>query len=198
MHALLLRCVAGGAGGMLGLAAGPGAVPVADEPLRGLGQDDFEVGMIIIDDEDDNDEDQVTEAEEPSSRAGQEPAQARVHDGAYASCCCSPELETLCARICCCDTRNGLLICWQQDEAGPSFFTNIIIPGKVEIQTADHVSRSSDRCRPSPCFLPTPAPVLASASCHTRVVPSGSARFLAKMSASRVQSSGHAISFTSW
>ena len=78
MHALLLRCVAGGAGGMLGLAAGPGAMPVADEPLRGRDQDDFEVGMIIIDDEDDNDEDQVTEAEEPSSRAGQEPAQARV------------------------------------------------------------------------------------------------------------------------
>ena len=34
--------------------------------------------MIIMDDEDDNDEDQVTEAEEPSSRAGQEPAHARV------------------------------------------------------------------------------------------------------------------------
>ena len=66
------------AGGMRGLAAGPGAVPVADEPLRGRDQDDLEVGMIIIDDEDDNDEDQVTEAEEPSSRAGQEPAQARV------------------------------------------------------------------------------------------------------------------------
>ena len=33
---------------------------------------------------------------------------------------------------------------------------------------------------------------------HTRVVPSGSARFLAKMSASRVQSSGHAICFASW
>ena len=78
MHALLLRCVAGGAGGMRGLAAGPGAMPVADEPLRGRDQDDLEVGMIIIDDEDDNDEDQVTEAEEPSSRAGQDPAHARV------------------------------------------------------------------------------------------------------------------------
>ena len=63
---------------MRGLAAGPGARPIADEPLRGHDQDDLEVGMIIIDDEDDNDEDQVTEAEEPSSRAGQEPAQARV------------------------------------------------------------------------------------------------------------------------
>ena len=62
---------------MRGLAAGPRAVPVADEPLRGH-QNDPEVGMIIIDDEDDNDEDQVTEAEEPSSRAGQEPAHARV------------------------------------------------------------------------------------------------------------------------
>ena len=63
---------------MRGLAAGPGAMPVADEPLRGHDQDDLEVGMIIMDDEDDNDEDQVTEAEEPSSRAGQDPAHARV------------------------------------------------------------------------------------------------------------------------
>ena len=61
---------------MRGLAAGPGAMPVADEPLRGQVHDDLEVGMIIIDDEDDNDEDKVTEAEEPSSSAGQEPAHA--------------------------------------------------------------------------------------------------------------------------
>ena len=63
---------------MRGLAAGPRAVPVADKPLRGHDQDNLEVGMIIMDDEDDNDEDQVTEAEEPSSRARQKPAHARV------------------------------------------------------------------------------------------------------------------------
>ena len=114
MHPLLLRCVAGGVGG---LAAGPGAVPVADEPQGG--QENLETSpssMIIVDDEEENEKDSATEAETPSSRAGQD---------------------------------------------------------KLEIQTPDHVSSSSDRCRPSPCFLPTSAPVLASASCQTLVVPSG-------------------------
>ena len=86
-----------------------------------------------------------------------------------------PELETLCARICCCDTRNGLLICWQQDEVGPSFFTNIIIPGKVEIQTADHVQQVV-RSVPSLALLPAHAGARA-CECfmpHT-CVPSGSA-----------------------
>ena len=100
MHPLLLRCVAGGAAG---LAAGPGAVPVADEPHGG--QENLETspsGMIIIDDMEENEKYSAKEAEEPSSRAGQ---------------------------------------------------------GKVEIQTSDHDSSSSDRCCPSPRFLPTPAPV---------------------------------------
>ena len=112
MHPLLLRCVAGGAGG---LAAGPGAVPVADEPHGG--QENLETspsGMIIIDDLEENEKYSAKEAEEPSSRAGQD---------------------------------------------------------KVEIQTSDHARSSSDRCCPSPCFLPTPAPVLASASCHTLTLP---------------------------
>ena len=95
MHPSLLRCVAGGAGG---LAAGPGA---ADEPQGG--QENLEASpSIIIFDEEENEKYSATEAEEPSSRAGQ---------------------------------------------------------GKVEIQTPDHASSSSDRCCPSPRFLPTPAPV---------------------------------------
>ena len=99
MHPLLLRCVAGGVGG---LAAGSGAVPVADEPQGG--QENLETSpssMIIIDDEEENEKDSATEAETPSSRAGQD---------------------------------------------------------KLEIQTPDHASSSSDRCCPSPRFLPTPAP----------------------------------------
>ena len=97
MHPLLLRCVAGGVGG---LAAGPGAVPVADEPHGG--QENLETspsGMIIIDDMEENEKYSAKEAEEPSSRAGQD---------------------------------------------------------KVEIQTSDHASSSSDRCCNSPRFLPTP------------------------------------------
>ena len=97
MHPLLLRCVAGGAGG---LAAGPGAVPVADEPQGGQeNQETSPSSTTIIDDEEKY---SATEAEDPSSRAGQD---------------------------------------------------------KVEIQTPDHASSSSDRCCPSPRFLPTPAPV---------------------------------------
>ena len=103
MHPLLLRCVAGGAGG---LAAGPGAVPVADEPHGG--QENLETspsGMIIIDDMEENEKYSAKEAEEPSSRAGQ---------------------------------------------------------GKVEIQTSDHDSSSSDRCCPSPAHalgVPLPPPL---------------------------------------
>ena len=110
MHPLLLRCVAGGAGG---LAAGPGAVPVADEPHGG--QENLETspsGMIIIDDMEENEKYSAKEAEEPSSRAGQ---------------------------------------------------------GKVEIQTSDHASSSSDRCCPSPRFLPTPVPALSHRISMTRL-----------------------------
>jgi hypothetical protein len=97
MHPSLLRCVAGGAGG---LAAGPGAVPVADEPQGGQeNQEASSSSTTIIDDEEKY---SATKAEDPSSRAGQD---------------------------------------------------------KVEIQTPDHASSSSDRCCPSPRFLPTPAPV---------------------------------------
>jgi len=62
-------------------AAGPGAAPVADEPQRGHDQDGAEASLfpiIIIEDEDDNEEGGVTEADEPSSRAGPGPAHARV------------------------------------------------------------------------------------------------------------------------
>ena len=98
MHPLLLRCVAGGAGG---LAAGPGAVPVADEPQGGQeNQKASPLSMIMIEEE--KKKYSATEAEEPSSRAGQD---------------------------------------------------------KVEIQTPDHASSSSDRCCPPPRFLPTPAPM---------------------------------------
>ena len=97
MHPLLLRCVAGGAGG---LAAGPGAVPVADEPQGG--QENQEASSSSTTSIDDEEKYRATEAEDPSSRAGQD---------------------------------------------------------KVEIQTPDHASSSSDRCCPPPRFLPTPAPV---------------------------------------
>ena len=79
MQPLCLRVVAGGAGGMRD--AGPGAVAVADEPQGGHDQDEPEaspVTMTIMEDEDDKEEGIVTEAEEPSSRAGQEPAHDRV------------------------------------------------------------------------------------------------------------------------
>lgn len=79
MHPLCMHHVAGGARGML--AGGPGAVAVADERQGGYEQDKPEASpftMIIIEDEDDNEEGIVTEAAEPASRAGQEPAHDRV------------------------------------------------------------------------------------------------------------------------
>ena len=99
MHPLLLRCVAGG------LAAGPGAVPVADEWQRGHVQENLTVTMIIIEEEE-NDESNVAveEAEEPSFKAGQEPAHAGVtmvrrrHAAVAASTAAAPPSPRHCAQ----------------------------------------------------------------------------------------------------